>query len=284
MRVHFCGTRGSTPVSGLTQGRYGGHTSAVALAHDGALPSLVLDAGTGLQQLTPLLGDGAYDGTLLLGHLHWDHTHGMPFFAAGLRAGHRVEVVIPEQGADAETVLARAFSPPHFPVRPSELGPGWTFRGIESGEHVLEGFSVLALDIPHKGGRTFGYRVSDGQSSLAYLSDHSPLGLGSGDDGLGALHETALALAADVDLLIHDAQHTPEELPELAFLGHSATDYPVNLAKAAGARAVMLFHHSPARTDVEIDAMTARFADAPIPVFAASDGLVVDLPACELTR
>jgi len=284
MRVHFCGTRGSTPVSGLTQGRYGGHTSAVALAHDGALPSLVLDAGTGLQQLTPLLGDGAYDGTLLLGHLHWDHTHGMPFFAAGLRAGHRVEVVIPEQGADAETVLARAFSPPHFPVRPSELGPGWTFRGIESGEHVLEGFSVLALDIPHKGGRTFGYRVSDGQSSLAYLSDHSPLGLGSGDDGLGALHETALALAAGVDLLIHDAQHTPEELPELAFLGHSATDYPVNLAKAAGARAVMLFHHSPARTDVEIDAMTARFADAPIPVFAASDGLVVELPACELTR
>jgi hypothetical protein len=46
----------------------------------------------------------------------------------------------------------------------------------------------------------------------------------------------------------------------------------------------MLFHHSPARTDVEIDAMTARFDDAPVPVFAASDGLVVDLPATRLTR
>jgi phosphoribosyl 1,2-cyclic phosphodiesterase len=284
MRLYFCGTRGSTPVSGLTQGRYGGHTSAVALAHDGSAPTLVLDAGTGLQQLTPLLGDAAYRGTLLLGHLHWDHTHGMPFFAAGLREGHRVDVVIPEQGAAAETVLERAFSPPHFPVRPSDLGPGWTFRGIEPGEHEIEGFTVLALEIPHKGGRTYGYRVSDGRSSLAYLSDHSPLGCGPGADGLGELHETALALAAGVDLLIHDAQHTPEELPALAFLGHSATDYPVNLAVAAGARAVMLFHHAPARTDVEIDAMTARFETAAVPVYAASDGLVVDLPETRLTR
>lgn len=284
MRLHFCGTRGSTPVSGLTQGRYGGHTSAVALAHDGAVPTLVLDAGTGLTQVTPLLAGEPYRGTLLLGHLHWDHTHGMPFFAGGLRAGHRVEVVIPEQGADAEDVLARAFSPPHFPVRPSELGPGWTFRGIETGTHEIEGFTVQALDIPHKGGRTFGYRVTDGESSLAYLSDHSPLGCGPGADGLGELHETARALADGVDLLIHDAQHTPEELPELAFLGHSATDYAVNLALAARARAVMLYHHAPTRTDDEIDAMTARFGDAALPVFAASDGLVVDLPEMALSR
>ena len=244
----------------------------------------MLDAGTGLTQVTALLDGAPFAGSLLLGHLHWDHTHGMPFFAGGLRAGHRVDVVIPEQGSDAEDVLARAFSPPHFPVRPSELGPGWTFRGLETGEHEIEGFTVLALDIPHKGGRTFGYRVSDGTSSLAYLSDHSPLGCGPGEDGLGELHETALALAAGVDLLIHDAQHTPEELPELAFLGHSATDYPVTLAQAAGARAVMLYHHSPDRTDDEIDVMVGRFSDATLPVYAAFDGLVVDLPSGEVSR
>jgi hypothetical protein len=38
MRLHFCGSRASTPASGLTQGRHGGHTSAVALAHNGAMP------------------------------------------------------------------------------------------------------------------------------------------------------------------------------------------------------------------------------------------------------
>jgi phosphoribosyl 1,2-cyclic phosphodiesterase len=277
VHLYFCGTRGSTPVSGLTQGRYGGHTSCVALAHDGQLPSLVLDAGTGLTQLTQYLAGQPFRGTLLLGHLHWDHTHGMPFFSGGARPGHRADVVIPEQGADAEEVLARAFSPPHFPIRPRELGDGWTFRGIEPGCHTFEGFQVLAREIPHKGGRTYGYRVTDGRASLAYLSDHCPLGVGPGEDGLGQLHPAALELADEVDLLIHDAQHTREELPALAYLGHSAADYAVNLAERAGARGVMLFHHAPARTDDEIDRMLARFADRPIPVSAACDGLETHL-------
>jgi ribonuclease BN (tRNA processing enzyme) len=278
VRLYFCGTRGSTPVSGRGQRKYGGHTSAVALAHDGQPPALVLDAGTGLLGLTRVLRAAPFRGTLLLGHLHWDHTHGLPFFAAGARPGHRVDVVIPEQGEDAEALLARAFSPPHFPVRPSELGENWTFRGIEAGDHEFEGFRVRALDIPHKGGRTFGFRVTDGTVAVAYLSDHSPLACGPGPDGLGEYHPAALALSEDVDLLIHDAQHTPEELPEQAYLGHSATDYSVGLARKTGARAVMFFHHAPMRTDRQIDAMTGRFADCGLPVSAAWDRRVVDLP------
>jgi Cyclic nucleotide-binding domain/Major Facilitator Superfamily len=71
-----------------------------------------------------------------------------------------------------------ADSPPHFPIRPKQLGDGWTFTAIEPGHHELEGFSVHALEIPHKGGRTFGCRVSDGSATLAYLPDHSPISLG----------------------------------------------------------------------------------------------------------
>ena len=44
---------------------------------------------------------------------------------------------------------------------------------------------MLAREIPHKGGRTFGFRVSDGSASVAYLSDHCPTALGPGPDGLG---------------------------------------------------------------------------------------------------
>lgn len=32
-----------------------------------------------------LLDSGAFDGTILLSHLHWDHTHGLPFFPSGNR-------------------------------------------------------------------------------------------------------------------------------------------------------------------------------------------------------
>src|SRR5438445_1901581 len=206
MDVHFCGVRGSTPAPGLPFVRYGGHTSSVAIAHDGERPTLVLDGGTGLRAVTPLLQGMPYDGSILLGHLHWDHVHGLPFFKGGGATGARVDVLLPAPDGDPVETLARGMSPPHFPIGPALLGAGWSFGALREGAFHAEGFSVLAREIPHKGGQTFGFRVSDGQTSLAYMSDHAPLCLGPGPDGQGELHDAVLELAAGVDLLIHDAQ------------------------------------------------------------------------------
>lgn len=278
MRLLVCGVRGSTPAPGPEFVRYGGNTSCIGvLAGDDEQPRLVLDAGTGLARLSRALGGAPFVGTILLGHLHWDHTHGLPFFPAGNRAESQVELLLPEQGEDAEELLGRAFSPPHFPIWPHQLGDGWSFASVKEGEHRIEGFQVMAREIPHKGGRTFGYRVSDGASSFAYLSDHSPVAHGPGDDGYGPYHEAAMALAGDVDLLIHDAQHTAAEFPSRSFMGHSAVDYPVGLAREAGARRVLLFHHDPPRTDDEIDAIVQGFAGGPVPVEAAIEGTVITL-------
>jgi ribonuclease BN (tRNA processing enzyme) len=275
VEIYFCGTRGSMPAPGQEYVRYGGHTACVALAHDGFRPSLVLDAGSGLVNLDRILGDYPFQGTILLGHLHWDHTHGLPFFANGARPGHKVRVLLPEQGEDPERLLARAFSPPHFPVEPSSLGENWHYGAIDEGEHDLEGFRVLALEIPHKGGRAFGFRVSDGASSIAYLSDHHPLALGPGRQGTGELHPAALALARDVDVLVHDAQYCLDELPDRAYLGHSCPEYAIALALEAGSRRVCLFHHAPQRTDDALDDIANRFAAGQVPVTTAFDGLVM---------
>jgi phosphoribosyl 1,2-cyclic phosphodiesterase len=282
VRAYFCGTRGSTPVSGGNRSRYGGNTSCVALARDGQPPTLALDAGTGLQDLSKTLDGAPFQGSLLLGHLHWDHTHGMPFFRGGALDGARVDVYLPEQGCDPEELLARVMAPPHFPIRPKQLGSGWAFHALEPGQHQIEEFSVLAAEIPHKGGRTFGYRVSDGSSAVAYLSDHSPLGLGPGPEGLGEYHPAAVALATGADVLIHDAQHTAAELPRLAYLGHSAVEYAVGLARRCKVGTLVLFHHDPWRTDAEIDQITAACsgadADAGVRVIAAFDGMVLEVP------
>ncbi len=275
VQIFFCGTRGSMPTPGAAFVRYGGHTSCVALAHDEARPSLVLDAGSGLVNLDGLLGAEPFRGTILIGHLHWDHTHGMPFFAAGTRPGHRVRVLMPAQGEDAERLLARAMSPPHFPVEPTALGNGWRFGALDEGDYEFEGFTVLAREIPHKGGRTFGFRVSDGTGAIAYLSDHHPLALGPGPLGVGELHPAGVTLARDVDLLIHDAQYTVEELPEFAHMGHSCPEYAIALALESGARQVCLYHHSPRRTDVLLDELAARFTVAAVSVTTAFDGLTM---------
>ena len=271
MDVHFCGVRGSTPAPGLPFVRYGGHTSSVAIAHDDCSPTLVLDAGTGLRNVTALLDSPAFHGTIMLGHLHWDHVHGLPFFSAGGAPGASVDVWVPAPDGDPIATLARGLSPPHFPIGPTELGPGWTFRALTGGARDIEGFRVLAREIPHKGGQTFGFRVDDGRSSVAYFSDHMPLALGPGSDGLGELHDHALELANGVDLLIHDAQFLASEFPGVGYLGHSAVEYAINLARTAGARRLALFHHSPNRTDDEIDALVRQTRQHDLPMFAAAE-------------
>ena len=84
-----------------------------------------------------------------------------------------------------------------------------------------------------------------------------------------------LELCDGVDVLIHDAQHTAAELPSRASFGHSAADYAVRLGELAGARSVLLFHHDPNRTDVELDAMVDSFALSSLPVSAAAEGTVL---------
>jgi len=283
VRVHLCGVRGSTPAPGRDFLRYGGHTSCVAVCHDDGPPRLILDAGTGLRPASALLRGEAFSGTILLTHLHWDHVHGLPFFAAGDRPDAQVRLLLPEQDSterdrapSAEDVLARGMSPPHFPITPGQLRGQWSFGFLAPGEVKAEGFAVEAAEIPHKGGRTFGYRISDGHSVLAYLPDHCPTDLGPGPEGWGEYHPAALALAAGADALVHDAFLLPDEVPAQAFLGHAAADYAVGLGRRAGSRRVILSHHKPDRTDQALDLLAARFAADPH-VIVAAEGTVIDL-------
>ncbi len=279
MRIDLCGVRGSTAAPGAEFLRYGGHTSCVTVSHDGAdAPTLILDAGTGIRTVSALLGGGAFAGTILLTHLHWDHLQGLPFFAAGDREDSHVSLLMPQQpdGADAVSVLARAMSPPHFPMEPRQLRGAWSFGSIEPGERQIEGFTVMAREIPHKGGRTFGYRISDGHSSFTYMPDHRPTAFGAGPEGFGEYHDAALELVAGSDLLLHDAQLLREELEAEQLFGHSCGEYALGLARRGGCPAVLLFHHHPDRTDAALEELVGRFAGDP-EVSLAAQGAVVNL-------
>jgi phosphoribosyl 1,2-cyclic phosphodiesterase len=280
VRLCLCGVRGSTPAPGADFLRYGGHTSCVAIAHDDAArPTLVLDAGTGLRRVTALLGGLPFTGTILLTHLHWDHVHGLPFFTGGDRDDARVSLLLPRQedGAGAEETLARGMSPPHFPIAPGGLRGAWAFGDVAPGQLKAEGFTVDAEAIPHKGGATLGYRVSDSRSVIAYLPDHCPTALGPGPEGWGEYHRAALDLARDADLLIHDAFLLPEEVAAEASFGHAAADYAIGLGQRAGARRVLLAHHKPGRTDEALDRLARRVADGPADVTVAAEGETIEL-------
>ena len=130
----------------------------MAITPDGATdPELLLDAGTGIREVTRLLVGRACHGTIAL--THWDDTQGLPSFGGGDRDDAWARLLLPTSGAGGEPVAAlqRAMTPPTFPITPRQLRGDWTF-GLDPGLVWLGPFTLMARQIPHTGGRTFGYR------------------------------------------------------------------------------------------------------------------------------
>lgn len=271
--VSFHGVRGSTPCSSPELQRYGGNTSCVSVESAGHDP-IVFDVGTGLRQLG-LAWAGQSDLTVhaLVTHLHWDHVQGLPFFAPIHCPGNRLEFYAP--GEEDETLgqaFRRFMRPPFFPISPDQLIGDVTFHDVADTEFEIGETRVMVRDVPHTG-TTNGYRIERDGVSVAYVPDHQqPLGRPD------HVVEPVLELCRDVDLLIHDAQYTPEEFAARWNWGHCTIDYAIEVACQAGARSLVMFHHDPGHSDDELDRLAAEAAEKGAEaglssVVAAAEGL-----------
>ncbi len=252
MRVCLWGTRGSIASAGPDTIEYGGNTACVEVeGRDGTI--VILDAGTGVRRV----GDTYAQPRrldILLTHLHMDHIQGLGFFAPLFRDDFEIHVWGPPSTTlDLRSRLTRYLSPPLFPVRLRDVAAHVELHDVPNGEFEICGLRVASDMVIHPG-PTLGYRISDGQSTVAYLPDHEPALAAS-----GALAEpewtSGFALAEEADLLLHDAQYTADEYAERVGWGHSRIDDAVKLAAMAGAKRLVTFHHDPAHDDVELDAM-----------------------------
>ena len=282
--VTFHGVRGSTPCDGDHLARYGGNTSCVALECDGQAP-IVFDLGTGLRNYgTELMQSGAGNGlraSMLLSHLHWDHVQGLPFFVPLHCPETVVDVYGPrQQDGPLGEVFAGMMRPPYFPIRPDQLEGAVLFHDAGDDDFAVQDAKVRSRWIRHVG-PTLGYRVDWHGVTVAYLSDHGQgCGAGQSDD---YVPDEVLELCDGVDLLIHDAQHTPEEFERKRHWGHCTVDYALHVAKESGARTVALFHHDPAHDDAVVDALQRVAQDASADadgaeVVAAVEGMVLRFP------
>jgi phosphoribosyl 1,2-cyclic phosphodiesterase len=278
MVLTFHGVRGSTPCHGHEIARYGGNTSCVSIAIPGHDP-ILFDLGTGLRYfgLTQPV-DQPFRGTCLLSHLHWDHIQGLPFFKPFLRPGAQVSLYAPVQPGDLTVaeVFADTIRPPLFPIHFS-MFPGMVdIHEVGDDDFTLDSdVKVLARLIPHVG-HTVGYRVEWNGRSVVYMSDHQmPM------DGSHSAWPGALELCDGADLLIHDAQYTPEEFAEKRDWGHCTPDYAVWLASQAGVKRLALFHHDPAHGDDELDAILEPVIECAsnlgVTAFAARERTTVDV-------
>jgi phosphoribosyl 1,2-cyclic phosphodiesterase len=250
VKVKVWGARGSVPTPGPATNRYGGNTSCLEVTlSDGTV--VVLDAGSGIRTLGLRLAARPRRIDILLTHLHVDHIQGLMFFAPLFIPDTDVVLWGPP---DAETLperLARYLSPPLTPFHLDELPSRITFRTCPGGEWEIGPARVQAASVTHPG-PTLGYRITDGDTSLAYIPDQE---LAPGRLMRARERESlhGFELARDASLLIHDCQYTDDEYRRHVGWGHSRLSDVLTFAELTGAKRLLLFHHDPRHDDEQLD-------------------------------
>lgn len=283
MKLRFWGTRGSIATPGPSTIRYGGNTSCVEVV-TGSGHRFIFDSGTGARPLGGHLMANApkpISATLLLSHTHWDHIQGFPFFVPLFVPGNRFTVCGP-LGANSSLpeVLSGQMEYTYFPVELAQLGAEIVYRDLSEGVIDMDGVRVSTQLLNHPA-IALGYKIEADGVSLLYLCDHEPywesLWRSEAEPGRleSILHEGDRRHAAfmrGADVVIHDAQYTPEEYPAKKNWGHSTYSYVAKIAAAAGVKHVFLTHHDPTHDDAFLDRIEANAREV-----AAALGSPVDI-------
>ncbi|NLN63365.1 MAG: MBL fold metallo-hydrolase [Myxococcales bacterium] len=275
-KVTFWGVRGSIPTPGPDTVVYGGNTSCLEVRAGDQL--IILDGGTGLRLLGNALmkRPGPVVASFFFSHVHWDHIQGFPFFTPAFIPENRFAIY----GGNSLAVtlgetLAGQMNYPNFPITLDDLAAQIEFKVFEDGRPVSLGPDVTIKGLPmaHPNG-CYGYRVEYKGRAFAYCTDTE-----HGD----ALDANVRELARDADVFVYDTQYFPDEYTgaeggmSKRGWGHSTYEVGAQIAREAGVKTLVLFHHDPTHDDQRISEKErlcqALFANT----IAAKEGLVLDL-------
>jgi diguanylate cyclase (GGDEF)-like protein len=280
--VRFWGTRGSIAAPGERTARFGGNTSCVEVrAADGTV--IVLDCGTGARELGLHLTQTLTPPMhlyLFIGHTHWDHIQGFPFFVPAFVPGVELNVYAPLGFQQSlEEAMSGQMEYSYFPVKLRDLRSRIHFTELEEGFFRVGGVLVETQYLNHTA-PTIAYRISENGATVAYVTDHEPFWKQDDD---GVLHHPGdqrhVAFLRGADFVIHDAQYTGDEYKQRVGWGHSTVEYAVDVSLRAGVKRLALFHHDPTHDDTAMDAIEAdararvTACAGSLEVFAAREGL-----------
>jgi phosphoribosyl 1,2-cyclic phosphodiesterase len=238
---------------------------------------IVLDAGTGLRLLgNELLARGEPATlTLLLSHCHWDHIQGLPFFVPVYMKETSLEIVGGQSDVcSVRDTLERQMSAPVFPVRLDDVGARITTREVKFGDVFDVGEATVRVARGNHPGGVVAYRIEHEGRSIVYATD---------TEHHEHVDPTLRALCEGADVLVFDAQYTPEEYPRKVGWGHSTYVAGTELARAAGASRLVLFHHDPMRDDAAVAAIEGRARSLFPETVAAREGMQIDVGGTALS-
>jgi phosphoribosyl 1,2-cyclic phosphodiesterase len=283
-KLVFWGVRGSTPTPDRDTWRYGGNTPCLEFTAPDAT-RFILDCGTGLRALGNHLqnhennwsdphADSGIEAHVLVTHYHWDHIQGIPFFHPFYEAHNHFHFYSFQSkylGRNSlQQVVSAQLASPYFPVDVEMMKAQRTFREVAGGEEWdVKGTHVSAAWLHHPQG-CLGYRFDTPQGSVVYATDNEP--------GAPEFDANIRRLALGADVLIYDAQYSPEQVASTRKgWGHSSWLEGVKIARESNVRNLVLFHHDPDSTSRVVDGfLSAARREFPA-TWAAAEGMTITL-------
>jgi ribonuclease BN (tRNA processing enzyme) len=300
MKLTFYGVRGSYPIARRDQVQYGGNTTCLYfLTRSGQ--SLILDGGSGIRLLGQSLmeqvfGAGQGETTILVGHTHWDHILGFPFFTPFNRPGNRFVIASAGQtGSHIRDILAGQHADLNFPVPFDDMMADFEYISFEPGDKLeLGDFHIETVQLNHPG-ITVGYRIeADGCAATVYTDTGRVRQVRVGD-GMGGpapdktfTNEYLVRLAycaRKSDILVHDSQFLEYEMVGRYHWGHSTVEDALEMARMAGVKQLALFHYDPDHSDTVVDEQLTLARDLSVgdtfKVMAAAEGRHLEITSGE---
>lgn len=261
--LKFWGTRGSCSVSGPEYARFGGNTCTLELRYDGS--ALIFDAGTGIRALgVELLEQNIRDIHLFLSHSHWDHFIGIPFFEPIYTPGVHITIWAPPNiRRSYRELVSDLLSPEFFPVRLEQVKADLEFKTIQQKTPVALGGVILDFHSTQHPGLTYSFKIKTPEATFGYITDNEMLLGHHGDfseipeETLQA-HQSFIDFFSDSDVLIHEAQYTPEEYLHKVGWGHSSSQNALYLIEKIRPKKWLVTHHDPSHTDLDLQNLEER--------------------------
>lgn len=298
-QLRFWGVRGSYAAPFSSHLGVGGNTSCVEIRAGDHL--LICDAGTGIIPLGNELmqQDKIREMFVILTHYHWDHVCGLPFFVPAFSPDWKISFFGPgDSPTSIEENVSSQMQAPYFPVGTETWLAEINYLVQQSGGFQYGPIKIDFSNVHHPG-ITFGYRIQVNDKTIVYASDNECMFIEKSvkhrsdefneeelalfEEMIHEEHQSELNLFKDADILIHDAQYTPDDYEKKRGWGHSCYVDTINTAINANVKELYLFHHDPNYDDTAMEAIQKHSNEiikekgSSLVCHIAKEGMTIDL-------